>query len=67
MFLFNYNNIRYADELFKDVVEGLELLAKNPGSNKNNKYAKLYASSKSLPASVVEEGTKVALECFYKI
>lgn len=66
MFLFNYCNIRFKDDLYKDVVEGVKFVLSNPDAGKDNKFAKIYATSKTLPASAIEEGTKVALECFYK-
>ena len=66
-FLFNYCNIQFVDNLIKDMKECIEKCMSDPSLNGDNKWASLYATAAKLPTSLVEEGSKVAMESFLKI
>lgn len=66
-FLFNYCNIQFVDNLIKDMKECLNKCLSDPSLNVDNKWASLYATAAKLPTSLVEEGSKVAIESFLKI
>ncbi len=66
-FLFNYCNIQFVDNLIKDMKECVNKCMSDPSLNVDNKWASLYATAAKLPTSLVEEGSKVAIESFLKI
>jgi len=66
-FLFNYCNIQFVDSLLKDIKECVAKCLSDPSLNGENKWSSLYATAAKLPTSLVEEGSKIALESFLKI
>jgi len=66
-FLLNYCNIQFLDNLIKDLRECINKCANDPTLNSDNKWSSLYASAAKLPTTLVEEGSKVALESFLKV
>lgn len=66
-FLFNYCNIQFVDGLIKDIKECITKCLTDPSVNTDNKWANLYATAAKLPASLVEEGSKIAIESFLKV